>query len=188
MRSTGPGGGEHRRGERTSEKANHRLRRTPRPAEQGLEAHSRAGGSRATGERVRDQGQGGTAGDESARLRVGTKTLNGNPGRGCGMKQAREAGSGASRREVEKACGRNAAGGWDPPRTWTLPVMPRRGKKPQGRTAPNGKAAQEGRQRHSEEDMAHEGMNPTRESRGTVGMEKRPGRRKGASRRTAGTR
>ena len=37
-----------------------------------------------------------------ARLRVGIKPLNGNPGRGCGMKEAREAEGGASRREVAK--------------------------------------------------------------------------------------
>jgi hypothetical protein len=30
-----------------------------------------------------------------------------NPGRGCGMKQAHALRSGANRREVEKACGRN---------------------------------------------------------------------------------
>jgi len=36
------------------------------------------------------------------RLRSGTKPLNGNPGRGCGMKEAHEAEGGGSRREVEK--------------------------------------------------------------------------------------
>ena len=41
-------------------------------------------------------------GDEPARPRGGTKPLYGNPGSGCGMKQAREAEGGASRREVEK--------------------------------------------------------------------------------------
>ena len=37
-----------------------------------------------------------------ARLRVGTKPLNGNPGRGCGMKEARAVEGGESRREVAK--------------------------------------------------------------------------------------
>jgi len=59
-------------------------------------------GSRATGEQVRDKGKGARTGDEPARLRVGSKPLNGNPGRGCGMKQARKADGGGSRREVEK--------------------------------------------------------------------------------------
>jgi hypothetical protein len=59
-------------------------------------------GSRATGEQVRDKGKEARAGDEPVRLRVGIKPLNGNPGRGCGMKEAREAEGGESRREVEK--------------------------------------------------------------------------------------
>jgi hypothetical protein len=106
------------------------------PVDESLEAQPRACGSRATGEHGCDEGQGGTAGDESARLRDETKTLYGNPGRGCGMKQAREAEGGASRREVVKTCGRNEAGSWELPRQWMPSVTPRRGKKPHGRTAP----------------------------------------------------
>jgi hypothetical protein len=40
--------------------------------------------------------------DETATLRSGRNPCTENPGRGCGMKQARNAGGGASRREVEK--------------------------------------------------------------------------------------
>jgi hypothetical protein len=65
-------------------------------------------------------------------LRVGrnpwTET---NPGRGCGMKQAREAGGGESRRGAEKARGRNEVGPGNPAcpcpdtESWTPPVMSR---------------------------------------------------------------
>jgi hypothetical protein len=40
--------------------------------------------------------------DETVTLRSGRSPCTENPGRGCGMKQARDAGGGASRREVEK--------------------------------------------------------------------------------------
>jgi len=85
-----------------ADEANHRLRCTYRFVDEGLEVQSRARGSRATGERGRDKGREARTGDESERLRGGTKPLNGNPGRGCGMKEAREAEGGESRREVEK--------------------------------------------------------------------------------------
>jgi len=106
------------------------------------------------------------------------------------MKQAREAGGGASRREVEKTCGRNAAG-------VGIPAIPRkrvprkrivdaagdvamRGEIPgrSGRLSWFGTRVsrwtgtdRERRRRNSEEDGGHEGMNPIRKGRGTVGRE-----------------
>jgi hypothetical protein len=70
--------------------------------EKGLEVQAQACGSRATGERAGDKGKGAAVDDESTWLRVGGKPLNGNPGRGSGVKQTREAEGGGSRREVEK--------------------------------------------------------------------------------------
>jgi hypothetical protein len=50
-------------------------------------------------------------------LRIGrTPWTEPNPGRGCGMKQAREVGSGENRRGVEKTRGRSEVGKWTSPR------------------------------------------------------------------------
>jgi len=83
------------------------------------------------GERAGGNGTGAPNGDEPGGLRSGRNpwTVR-NPGRGSGMKEAREAESGASRRGAEKARGRNEAERWEPPRVWTLPVMSRRGQEP----------------------------------------------------------
>jgi hypothetical protein len=71
--------------------------------EQSLEVEAYTCGSRLAGERVDDNGTEAPPGDESGRLWIGRNpwTVR-NPGRGCGMKQAREVGSGVSRREVAK--------------------------------------------------------------------------------------
>jgi hypothetical protein len=73
--------------------------------------------------------------DETAALRSGRNPCTENPGRGCGMKQARDAGGGASRREVEKTCGRNVAGDWDIPRKWTPPDSAAKREETPGRAA-----------------------------------------------------
>jgi hypothetical protein len=73
--------------------------------------------------------------DETVTLRSGRSPCTENPGRGCGMKQARDAGGGASRREVEKTRGRNVAGDWDFPRNWTPPDNAAKREETPGRTA-----------------------------------------------------
>jgi len=88
----------------TEEQAKHRLPGTLRSAEQRLEAAAPECGSRSRlvsteVETARRQ----EALDERAHDAEREKPLNGgNPGRGSGMKQARKADGGASRREVEK--------------------------------------------------------------------------------------
>lgn len=63
------------------------------------------GGSRVAGESTRNNGEGAGPGDEPGTAAGREKPLDGeeNPGRGRGMKQAREADGGANRREAEKA-------------------------------------------------------------------------------------
>jgi hypothetical protein len=54
------------------------------------------------------------------------KPLKGNPGRGCGVKQTRKAGGGASRRGSEKLRGRNEVS-LGCSRVWTLPARVAKG-------------------------------------------------------------
>jgi hypothetical protein len=57
--------------------------------------------------------------------------------------------------------------GWIPRETWTLPVMPRRGRRTEaGRARPKGRAG--GRRRHSEGEGRGRRMNPRRWPRGTI--------------------
>jgi len=65
-RSQGPGGGKPKRGA-AARKGKNRPQRSPRTAEQNLEAQAQSRGSRATGERGGDEVQGG-----SGRRRAGT--------------------------------------------------------------------------------------------------------------------
>jgi hypothetical protein len=71
--------------------------------DQSLEVPTGGNGSRATGECRTAKGKEAVAVDEMVTLRSGRSPCTENPGRGCGMKQARDAGGGAIRREVEKA-------------------------------------------------------------------------------------
>jgi len=127
-----------RRGERPWRRFNRRIRGTHRFVEQSPEVDGRTDGSRLAGECVRPNGMGAVDGDEPSPAANRENPLDGsrNPGRGCGMKQARKAGGGESRRGAEKARGRNEVGCGNPAcpcpdtESWTPPVMSRRGTKP----------------------------------------------------------
>jgi hypothetical protein len=59
-------------------------------------------------------------GDESRWLGSEESPWSANPGRGCGMKQARKVCAGVSRRERGKRCGRNVVGFGKPDVEWTV--------------------------------------------------------------------
>jgi len=121
-------------------------------------------GSRVAGESARNNGEGARPDDESGTAAEWEKPLDGerNPGRGCGMKQARGADGGASRREAEKTCGRNEAGSWESPRTWTPSVMSRRGQEPRQEWSLGRGAAEERGEETSKRGKTTEQMNPDR--------------------------
>ena len=104
MDAWNPGGGKNPQRGATEGAAKPRLEARIAFADQSLEVEAFARGNRLAGERVDDNGTEASPGDESGRLRSGRNPwTEQNPGRGCGMKQARIVEGGVSRREAEKA-------------------------------------------------------------------------------------
>jgi len=129
---------------------NSQFQGTNRFAEQSLEVDATERGSRfaqkAIGERDGANGTGAGPLDERGRYAEREKPLDGeNPGRGSGMKQARKADGGASRRGVEKTRGRNAAGVGERTRTVdNVGDVAKRAETQAGVAEPKGEAGEAG--------------------------------------------
>jgi hypothetical protein len=123
-------------GDRASSGVNRSVGRADRRPDQGPGGEGRGAGVVRGNEDVRRRGR--TTGGHGAPTRragwsAGTSPWKANPGRGCGMKQAREVVEGGNRRGCAKHRGRNEGRSGKPPVCGPPRRMPRLGARPHGR-------------------------------------------------------